>query len=349
MIYIHIDEFLDSNKTSEKVGNNTILKIKYSENVDFIYKGYYGQFEYGSQLNFLGMFERITKKLYGSSLEFQSTYNKESYSNYYVGEIATIRNNLINGSNTYLNTYIQNNKLQLMNMSRKIFDEYIADKSNYNRIKKDCIDEYIYQNNNTKKTFSINTDRYEDTIKDLVVSYIQNPIETSKKLFDTYINCPKKNEWIYSNKEYNYITVKEWIGIKLLQQELEHNLINELKNNPNNEYKKKHDIINSIKDLDAQMLTITIKHKDHILKFKYPRSNLLRLDYTDLKIPDLKEREKIETFYKGLSGKDDLFISEILKIEFSKKIIYEDNKLLSKENNIIINNETHDIVDEMFE
>lgn len=349
MINIHIDEFLDSNKTSGKVGNNTIVKIKYNENIDFIYRGYYGQFEYGSQLNFLGMFEKITKKLYGSSLEFQPTYNKDSYSNYYAGEISTIRSNLVNASNTYLNTYIEKNKLQLMNMSGKIFDEYISDQSNYNRIKRDCIEKYIYQNDTTKKTFSINTDRYENTIKDLVISYIQNPIETSKKMFDTYINCPEKNEGIYFNNKHNYITVKEWIGIKLLQQELEYKLICELKDNPNNEYKKKHDIITSIKDLDAQMFTITIKHNDQIIKFKYPRSNLYRLDYSDFKIPDLKDRDKMETLYKGLYGKDDLFISEIIKIEYSKKIIYEDKTLLNKEIESPVPNETHDIVDEMFE
>ena len=41
---MNIDEFLDSNKTIEKVGKTDILKIKYNENIDFIYKVIYNIF-----------------------------------------------------------------------------------------------------------------------------------------------------------------------------------------------------------------------------------------------------------------------------------------------------------------
>ena len=122
----------------------------------------------------------------------------------------------------------------------------------------------------------------------------------------------------------------------------------EIQKNPNNEYKKKYDIIKSIKDLDAQMLNITLKHGKNTFEFKYPRTILKSLDFFSSKIPDLKIREKLEKIYKKftLKEQDENFIKDIVKIEFNRKIIYEDKDFLkNKENNI----EMPDIVDDMFD
>lgn len=350
---MNIDEFLDSNKAIDNIGETDIIKIKYNENIDFIYKPEYRKFEYGRELQFLGFFEKITKKLYGSSLNFQSNYEKELYSNYFAGSISSIGKNLIDGADIYLKAYIEENKLQLINNSKKIFDKYLADESNKQKLKEDSIHNYIYQEDNSEINFSVKDDYYyEENIKDLIIQYIQSPVETSKNVFEKYIDNQEKEKSLYINNAYEKVTVKEYIGVMLQTCQYKNMLLQELIDNPNNEYKKKHDIIGSIKDLDAQMVTITLKHDDEMITLKYPRNILEQMDLYEWHIPDLKVRDKVENLYKNIYGqeKDDTFIKEIAKIEYKKRTIYEDAKLLDLENNLSNNiEETHDIVDDMFD
>lgn len=348
---MNIDEFLDSNKTIEKIGKTDIIKIKYNENIDFIYEPEYRNFEYEAKLDFLGLFEKITKKLYGASFEFHSEYNKELYSNYYAGSIGELKEKLIGGANLYLKTYIDENELQLINNSKRIFDKFIADESNDNTIKKDAIKEYIYENDSKSLRFSIEDYYYDKHSKDLIIQYIQSPVEISKKIFNEYIDNQEKNKSIYINNNYEKITAKEWIGIMIQKNQYKNMLIQELRDNPNNEYKKKHDIINSIKDLDAQMITITLKHDKETVTFKYPKRLLATMDFYEWHIPDLKIRDELKNLYSNIYGqnKDDIFIKEIAKIEYKKKTIYEDKELIKFENSVFIKEDTHDIVDEMFD
>lgn len=349
---MNIDEFLTSNKEIENIGKTDIIKIKYNENIDFIYKPEYSKFEYDRKLEFLGFFEKITQKLYGSSFEFRSIYAKELYSNYYAGPISSIGTNLINGADIYLKNYIEENKLQLINNSKKIFDKYLADESNKRKLKENSIHSYIYHEGNSEINFSVKDDYYEDNIKDLIIEYIQNPIETSKNVFEKYIDNEKKKKFLYINSNYEKVTVQEYIGVMLQICQYKDILLQELIDNTNNEYNKKHDIIGSIKDLDAQMITITLKHDNEMVVLKYPRNTLEKMYLYEWNIPDLKVRDKVEKLYKNMYGqeKDDTFIKEIVKIEYKKKTIYEDKKLLDLENNLSNNiEETHDIVDDVFD
>lgn len=340
-----IDEFLESNETIGKIENSDYIKIKYNENIDFIYKPSWYNFEYGSELKFCGLFEKITKKLYGSSFEFSSEYNKDKFSKYYISSMDKIGTNLVESSNKYLDSYIKENQIELMNIGRNIFNQYILDENNYSKIKNDCLHDYIYQESNYKPSFSVNYDA-ERYSKDLILEFIQNPIPVAKSVFEKYINNPKKSTNLYFDGKYHEITAKEWIGFKLHQMEFAHTLLEDFKNNPTPENRKKFDIINAIKDLDAQMVNITLKHNDEIVSFKYPKRLLYNLDYSEYNIPDLKVRDKVEKLYKNLYDKDNIFISEILKIEYSRKVIYEDSKLLEMNNNL--QKETNDITDEMF-
>lgn len=349
---MNIDDFLDSAKSIEKIGKYTILKIKYNDNIDFLYKPSYGKFEYGNELNFIGFFEKITKKLYGSSFDLHSEYDEDMYSNYYEGPIDKIAKNIKDGTDMYLSRYIEENKLQLMNIGKNVFDKYIADEWNYDNIKNNIVNDYIHDGEKSEIYFSVNSKYYENDIKTLIIKYIQNPIETTQKIFDEYINNKEKTESIYFDKKYHGVSIKEHLGVFLLEQQLRNTLLQELKDNPNNDYKKKHDIIQSIKDLDAQMLTITLKHNNELVNFKYPKRILENLDFYESHIPDLKVRDKVEGLFKGIFGReqDDLFIKEIAKIEYKKKTVYEDKELLNLKENVSNSiAETHDIVDEIFE
>lgn len=343
-----IDEFLDSNKTIEKIGKNYILKVKKNENIDFIYKPEYGEFEYENELCFLGLFEKITKKLYGSEYDFQSEYKKELYSNYFAGTISSIKQNLIDGVNLYLKAYIEENKLQLLNNSKKIFDRYIADETNSRIIKEAAIHDYIYKENIIEEGFSEQNYLYKENTKDLIIQYIQNPLETVKKVFNEYIDNQEKQKAIYINNAHEYVTVREYIGFVLQKEQYKNMLVQELIDNPNNEYKKKRDIMRAISDLEAQMLTITLKHKEETMVFKYPKSSLKGFSFYIFNIPNLEIRDNIKKLDKDIDSQT--FIKEIVKIEYKKRTIYEDKDLLKLENDVSKNREeSHDIVDDMFE
>ena len=251
-----------------------------------------------------------------------------------------------------MNKYIEENKLQLTTLGKEIFDKYIATEWNYNNIQNNVIHDYIHNEQNDKISFSINSKQYEKDIKELILRYVQNPIETAKEIFNEYINTTEKIESIYYDDSYHKISVKEYIGATLLEKQFKDTLLQQLKDNPNNEYRKKHDIVQSIKDVDAQMITITLKHNNELINLKYPKYLLKNMELYESHIPDLKTRDKVEQLFKDMYGtdRDNLFMKEIVKIEYKKKVLYEDKELLNlKESVSKVILETHDIVDDMFE
>lgn len=348
------DEFLLSDDTNYKFQNSNereknIIKIKYNNNIDFIYIPSYGDFEYGSKLEFIGMFEKNTRKLYGNSFYLQGTYYQNIYSSLFECSISEIYDKIIKETNILLDSYIEKNRTKLMKLSQNLFDKFISFDENYKEIKRGAIEDYIY-NKESNITFSVDSYKHEYETKDIIMQYIQNPLETVKRVYNEYVNNTEKEEslrWYENNNPYYKVTVKEYIGVRLHQQEFYEKLRKELKKDSNNEYRKKHEIMQSIKNLDAKFITITVKHNDKFCTFKYPQNLLYNMDFYEWHIPDLKIREQMENLYKDISwNKDEIFMKEIVKIEYSRKVLYEDSKLLNKENNI---QETHDIVDEMFD
>lgn len=88
------DEFLLSEKISCSFGDKDILKIPYNENIYFIYKPTYNRLEYNEKLENIGVFEKQNQKLYGSSWEFDTRYNKELESKFYKGSFEKINEEL---------------------------------------------------------------------------------------------------------------------------------------------------------------------------------------------------------------------------------------------------------------
>lgn len=339
-----LDEFLDSKQNSIKMGYRTLVKMNYNENIDFIYKIDLNEFGIYRDLTFAGVFEKITKKLYGSPYDLQSSYLENINSKYYAGEISELGDKLFKGADLYLNNYINDNKLELISIAQNTFNKFIADKENYDKLKKSAIKKYIYHNDIENISFSINRDYYNNDFSKIVVEFMQNPIETSYKIYDSYLNSLNKKEKIRYNSKVYEITIKEDIGMDLLINQFEKKFIRELKENLNNEYKKKYDIIGSIKDLEAQMVTITLKHNGEIVTFKYPKDVLYDLEHYNNQIPDLEAREKVIEL--GFYNKDEPFINAIAKIEYNRKVLYEDKELLNENNKVL--EETLDITDEMF-
>lgn len=335
------DEFLLSNEYNkydfdyDNRGSKNIIKIKYNDNIDFLYHPYYGSFEYDHKLEFIGLFEKNSRKLYGNSFYFAGKYSKELYSSLYESSVDAIFDKVMNGANILLKNYIEEHKNILMMNTKDLFNKFISFEENYNAIKKSSINDYIYEHESDIE-FSVHSYRLDSERKNIVMKYLQNESETIEKVYSEYINNNEKTEalrWYENNEVYRDVYAKDYIGVRLHQQELYEKLKKELEQNPNNEYKKKHDIIKSMKNLDAQMVTITIKHNENIITFKYPKKEIDNLNYSEWNIPDLKIRSKMRELYKGYGyNTDSLFLNEIIKIEYSRKIIYEDQNILNKQN-----------------
>lgn len=321
------EEFLISNEMVHQFNGTNILKIKYNDTIDFLYVPSYGKYEYNSNLKFIGLFDREHQNLYGSS--YYLKYAKEYENSYYKGDMIDLEKALLDDASTLLNEYIIENKGILMELSKDIFDKYIQIESNKSEINFHVITNYIYSKNDDKSKFSISEFNDLEKKKKLIISYIQNPQRTAQNLFEDYIN---KTDIRYSSFRCNNqdfkLSKKEIIGLELLVDKYKTAKIQELKENPNYEYKKKHDIISSIKDLNAQMITLTLKHNGETIDIKYPKKQLYNFFFSTWYIPNLQTREIVKDLYSDIGGYSDFLLEDIVSIHYNRKTLYEDKELL---------------------
>jgi len=342
------DEFLVSKETTGEFDRDFVTKVKYNDNIDYIFKTNYGGLNFNSELKCVGLFDKKNNKLYGSSYDFNGMFNKEMYSNFYTGSIESIKNNLYKNVDKLLNNYINDNSKTLRNMAKDLFDKYISFKGNYNSIKEQAVKNYIYSFDRKDIEFHVNTSKYErnNDVNKLTMEEIEFPEETEYRVFEEYINNEENTECLYTREGNNIeLTARARIGVRLLENDLENKLLSELNNDPTNEFKMKHDVIESIKDVDAQMLTIDLIHNGKEIVFKYPKDQLYNFYFSDYRIPEVSKRNKIKEMYKDERGFDDFHLEDIKSISFRKEILYKNTKELE------LNNEKDevDIVDDMFD
>lgn len=343
-----IDEFLVSKKASQEFDRDFVTKVKYNDNIDYIFKTGYGGLNYNSELKCIGLFDKKNNKLYGSNYDFNGIFNKKMCSNFYAGSIESIKNTLYKNADKLLNDYINDNSKTLRNMAKDTFNKYISYEGNYNEIKDQAVKKYIYNFEKEELVFHVNTLKYErnNDVNKLTMEQIEFPKETEYRVFEEFINNEEKSEWLYSHEANNIeLTAKEKIGVRLLEKDLENKLIVELYNNPTNEQKLKHNIVEKIKDIDAQMLTINLCHNGNEINFKYPKEQLYNFWLSKYQIPEVSKREEIKQMYKDERGYDDFHLEDIKSISFRKQILYENKKELELNNE----KEEPDIVDDMFE
>lgn len=324
------DDFLLSNDTNFCDKENYVIKTKFNDNIDFLYRATNGKLEIDNNLYFIGMFEKNSQKYYGNMYYLDSIF--------YECQIFEIKPNIIKKLDVQLNSYVKNNAQELMDLAQKKFDKYISEDANYTKIKELSVKDYIYQNGPNDLNFSVKLPNNDEFTKTLVMNYIQNQYEAIKTVFDDYITDKLKD----TNDE--KLTIKEEIGMLLLEKRLEKTLYEEIRCDPKNEYKQKHDIIDAVKNVKAEMLTITLKHNEKFCSFKYPKSNLCYFHFSDYYIPDTKSRNALKELYENESNKStDFYIEDIASIEFRNNTLYKNNDSINE------NKDYLDIVDEMFE
>ena len=118
-------------------------------------------------------------------------------------------------------------------------------------------------------------------------------------------------------------------------------LTNEISENPSDEQKKKHDIVQAIDKLDAQMVTVTIEKNNKRVSFKYPKDQVYSFYFSSWKIPDVKIREEIEGMYDRWCSDKEIF-NDIISISYRGKTIYEYKEFEKK-------NELEESEEEMFD
>lgn len=234
----------------------------------------------------------------------------------YKGTIEDIYKNIENEVNVLLNKYIDAHKEELKKIASNRFDKdvtenklYVKDLKNYAR------EMYIYKMRNAMEFKSYYTNNYFKVHKEVIYDYLQDKKSTVEKLFENYILDDIN---LYDIK----VSVKNQIGYTLLENEFKENvIINEFEHNPKNEIKKIHDIIESIENIYAKELVLTVTKNNQTISFRFPKRELYSQSIWNMYIKNTSERKLVEELYDNR----DFSMKDIIKIEYRKKVLYKDN------------------------
>lgn len=331
-----IDKFLNSDEQVLSMNEGCMVKVRYNENLVFIYNTYYSVLPLGSNLRFIGVYNEKRQVLYGESYLFNNQFNEHKRSKFYNGSIDSAMNDMNTRLKEMLKQYIDDNKEELKNKAKELFEKYISSEQNIKMMVEQAEKNYIYEENDFDNTYIIKAPDMNDKYHDTTLAYIDNPEQTLNDLFDEYINTPEGNERVNlpnDDNAYSVVTSKEYIGLMLLKNEYVKNKTIELVNNADGLLKKKHDILKAINGIDAKTLNISLNHNGERVSFKYPKNDLEHFNISYWFMP-ASDREKIRTLYNGDYNIDDNTICDIDKITYKGKTIYSDEKMLENQKNI---------------
>lgn len=324
-----IEKFLLNNKENDKVfaGDYPIKvhKEKYNDRFTILYtkradKDYFLQCNY----NVAGYLDLKDKCIYN--------YNMDMVSLLPIGKSLIKRN----GFNSI--------DLQMWDKIQKYIEKYSFD--NEEKLKDIASDKY-------KRLSEYSIDRYK---KDVRKKYIKHPIVNikldksyssysiqgsqayqSNNVYIEYLDNPKKTIEKYANQIINYsnelINNKEELGLQLLIYRDKIEYLNAIQKNENNFFDSLYinkKIYQSIKDMDAKSLNITIQYGNNNLSFKY-NYNILK----DALLNDNKGShdwgvayDKVSNFIKENSNKEnsrsnqDFLFTHIVSITYGNKELY---------------------------
>lgn len=319
------DEFLNSDEKIKEFNDVTIVRLNYNEKIDFLYEPSYDELEIDRDLKFVGIYDKVNNKIYSSDNGYILTYKESLHSEFYNGDIDKIYKQIIDELNRKYKQYITENQEKLMERAENIFKSYVENSLNVETLRNRAITNYIYNNEAEKNNYKIELETYRCNYKKIILEYIQEPEKTIDKLYDEYIN---KEFESYITKDRN-INQKEYIGFMLQKDKYMENLTNEIRINPSRAQKKKHDIIQAIDKLDAQMFSVTIEKDNKRICFKYPKYQIYNFYFSSWRIPDVKTREEVEGMYDKWGSDKEIF-TDIISISYRGKTIYEDKEFEKK-------------------
>ena len=298
----------------------------------------------------------------------KTNYSYLSQNDYAVAGYLDTKDRVLYDCTYYLNELLPKEKNLIEKSSFGVLGEKL-----WNEIQ-DYIEKYSFANEEKLKDIAIEKynhledyriDSYKRDVREQFVEEM-NPIIKLQKSYSSYeftnipeykghyidveyLNNPQKTVEKYANKIIetidDYRNNKEELGLELLIFRDKIEYLDIIKENKNNEFKDlyiKRNIYNSIKDIDAKTVNITIQYGDKSLTFKYEYSALKRDLTNDSKGSSGygKAYEEVSKFIKENSQEEtsrwteEFNFSNITSITYGKNELYHYELSSSKDKEV---------------
>jgi len=298
----------------------------------------------------------------------KTNYSYLSQNDYAVAGYLDTKDKVLYDCTYYLNELLPKEKNLIEKSSFGVLGEKL-----WNEIQ-DYIEKYSFANEEKLKDIAIEKynhledyriDSYKRDVREQFVEEM-NPIIKLQKSYSSYeftnipeykghyidveyLNNPQKTVEKYANKIIetidDYRNNKEELGLELLIFRDKIEYLDIIKENKNNEFKDlyiKRNIYNSIKDIDAKTVNITIQYGDKSLTFKYEYSALKRDLTNDSKGSSGygKAYEEVSKFIKENSQEEtsrwteEFNFSNITSITYGKNELYHYDLSSSKDKEV---------------
>jgi len=233
---------------------------------------------------------------------------------------------------------------RIENDIEKIMNDYCIE--NNEILRKEAKDEFDNQGEYYLDNYKDNVDRRFvaneiDEYIDLPSFDARNKYETEfkvgdKLIYNDYLNNPvdtilKITKWMQKDEK-----IRKEIGMTILKNDYQNEYLKEILENKNNKYNNLYlnrKILNSIKNIDAVNLNITIDYSGNTLTFKYPKSTLVNDLERCEKTSDMygKAYDVVKDFLEKYKESNDTWRNHSFDFENISYITYGKNALYEKE------------------
>ncbi len=232
------DKFIQDDKQYIFSRNNaTFIKSRVAEKLDIILI----QSFKASEFECVGIYDRENQKLYGSELTFDGRFY-HAKSTLLVGNFPY--NELKQRLATEIEQYVNNHYIELKELVEPTYlekhQDWIESSARTAYIKGENLSEHKHIYNNE---LNLN----------VLIKFMAEPDNTINALMDEWLNYKG-----YGDRLINQVM----LGDAIVYNECLHEKYNAIVNNPNNEYSKRKEIYDSIKNLNAVNINIRLKSRE---------------------------------------------------------------------------------------
>lgn len=302
--------------------NKKYLKINYNHRFDILYS----QRLYKNKMNndsfsFAGFYDKIDKVIYNADYDLRDVLKDKDIK---FDEICNLKRKIYKDMNEYIKNYTINNQDELRQLYHNNF--YDNEKPFFRRIEEDVERHFI-----TTEDTVIEIPYFAETRYDANYEYDKVLLEDSNSIYTDYLDNPEQTIKEKSKVMLNEETTKKRIGFMLNHNEFENNYLSKIFENKNNEYAslyKNKELYKAIKDVETQMINITINYNGDELTFKFSKYTFqcaLERNYKS-ECSYNKSYESVEKFleeHKEQGYKKEFDFLNITKITYGKNTLYE--------------------------
>lgn len=288
-----------------------IHKIPYNSKIDILYSldSYNGElFDLHSPFKYAGIYDKENDRVYDLEYSIRWHILNWDYQNDKYIDASDLYNTISKEINYRVQELISDGKDDMFDISNFELEE-LEDK--------DVIHEFM-------------EGLTSSTLKDEVKEY-----HTSKPK-DILEYLTNKQEFIEETSRDFIIDNMEDILKDLVRSEGKRRVLKTIEDNKEHPYFKIRDITNAIKNTNCKTVNITI-NKDNIEQtFIYDANSLTYYNSSYLSIYNINKLADREKFEENYGRNEDFYFSDIVKMTYGKKTIYEDDKFKSKEEEICL-------------